>query len=334
MSEAGRKIPASRFVKKLQTGPLMESAEAGKSQGFGRETAKLFVQSPAAVFFLVVIVALVLGAVLIPFFCPFSYAEQNITFTNQPFFSKDPASGFTHIFGTDHLGRDIFTRLWYGARISLTVAGAVALIDCVAGTLYGCISGYLGGGADTVMMRLLEIVNGIPYMIVVLLLMAVLPRGVGTLIVAYSLVGWTSMARLVRSQVLSLKRQDFYMAAKIMGAGLWRMIFVHLLPNMLGLMIVHISLDIPGIIFTEAFLSMLGMGVPPPYPSIGVMIKDGASVFQTYPLQLAVPGLFICLLMLAFNLLGDRLQDVLNPKVRRTAPRGRSVKGKKPKRVF
>lgn len=318
MNQFENQIPAELFkpVSKDKN-VAKEEVQVHASPGFGKETIHIFLENPAAVFLIALLAILVIGAIIIPFLCPFDYAEQNIAFANKSFLSLDPISGNMHIFGTDHLGRDIFARLWYGARISLTVAVAVALIDCAAGVVYGSISACSGDAVDNVMMRILEVISGIPYMVVVLLLMAVLPRGIGTLILAYSIVGWTGMARLVRGQVMSLKKQEYVVAARIMGAGIGRVLSVHILPNMLGLIIVNATLDIPGIIFTEAFLSMLGLGVAPPYPSLGVMANDGVGVFQTYPMQLAVPAVFICLLMLAFNLLGDKLQDALDPRFRR-----------------
>lgn len=295
------------------------------SPSFARETVALLRKNKVAMLSLSVLLLLVLGAVIIPMVWPVDFAAQRVAFANKPFFSRDPVSGLFHVFGTDYLGRDIFVRIWYGARVSLLVAGVVAVIDCVVGVIYGSISGYLGGAVDTVMMRLVEIIKAVPYLVVVLLLMAMLPQGVGTLIVAYTLVGWTGMARLVRGQTASLAGSDFIVAAKIMGAGPKRLMLRHLVPNMMGVIIVNLTLDIPGIIFTEAFLSMLGLGVPPPVPSLGTMVNEGAAVFQTYPARLAVPALFICLVMLAFNLLGDQLQDTLNPKLRRRADRGRDT---------
>lgn len=293
---------------------------------FVRETISILCHNKIAVVSFIMILLLIIGSICFPIFYNFDFASQNVAYANTPFFSKDPSSGFTHIFGTDNLGRDIFVRIWYGTRVSLLVAGVVAIIDCIVGVVYGSISGYIGGMVDNVMMRILEIISGIPYLVVVLLLMAVLPQGVGTLIIAYTLVGWTSMARLVRGQVISLMEREFIIAARIMGASMGRIIFCHLIPNMLGIIIVHMTLSIPGIIFTEAFLSMLGMGVPPPYPSLGIMANEGVAVFQTYPVRLLVPGLFICLIMLSFNLLGDQLQDVLNPRLRRSADYGRYSK--------
>lgn len=295
-----------------------QSSESEREfHGFGRETILRFLHSKTAVISTVILVFIIAGAIIIPLVTPIDFASQNVAFANKPFFSRDPAGGYLHIFGTDHLGRDIFVRIWYGARLSLMVAGAAAVIDTVVGVLYGSISGYLGGKVDNVMMRILEVIGGIPYLVIVLLLMAVLPQGVGTLIVAYTLVGWTGMARLIRGQVLSLCNKEFMIAEKIMGAGMGRIIFRHLIPNMMSVIIVNMTLDIPEIIFTEAFLSMLGMGISVPYPSLGVMVNEGIGVFQVYPARLLVPALLICLTLLSFNLLGDKLQDLLNPKFRR-----------------
>lgn len=285
------------------------------SASFTRGALGSLRRNPVAVLSCSVLLFLVLGAVIFPLLTPFDYAAQNVAFNNQPFFSRDPVSGAMHLFGTDHLGRDIFARVWYGARVSLLVAGVVALIDGVVGVVYGSVAGYLGGGADTVMMRMVEVISGVPYLVVVLLLMAVLPQGIGTLIAAYTLVGWTGMARLVRGQVAALAEREFLIAARISGAGLGRILLRHLIPNTMGVIVVNLTLDIPSILFTEAFLSMLGMGVPPPYPSLGTMVNDGAAVFQVYPARLLVPALLICLTMLAFNLLGDQLQDAFNPKL-------------------
>lgn len=293
--------------------------EEQESGGLIREICSRLIQDRAAVISAGILLFIIMGAILFPLLSPFDFASQNVAFANKPFFSKDPGRGLLHLFGTDHLGRDVFVRIWYGARVSLMVAGAAALIDTVVGVLYGSISGYLGGAVDDVMMRALEVIGGIPYLVIVLLLMAVLPQGIGTLILAYTLVGWTGMARLIRGQVRSLGNREFMVAARVMGAGLGRILFRHLIPNMMGMIMVNMTLDIPGIIFTEAFLSMLGMGVPAPYPSLGVMVNEGIGVFQTYPARLLVPALLICLTMQSFNLLGDKLQDSMNPKFRRAA---------------
>lgn len=260
---------------------------------------------------------LILGAVLVPIISPFDYAAQNVAFSYRGFFAVDPLNGRMHWFGTDALGRDIFVRLWYGARISLTIAALVTVTDCVVGVLYGGISGYFGGKVDLVMMRLLEVISGIPYLIVVLLMLVLFPRGLITIVIAYALVGWTQMARLVRGQVLSLCRREFIITAKVMGAGPLHIILRHLIPNLMNVIVVNITLDIPNVIFTEAFLSMLGLGIAPPLPSLGIMVNEGIAVFQTYPSQLICSAAFICLTMLAFNVLGDELQCAVNPRKRR-----------------
>lgn len=290
---------------------------ARPSISFGKDAFNRIRRSKVAVVCLILLVILILGAIFVPIFSPFDFASQNVAFINQPMFSKDPVTGGIHLFGTDALGRDIFVRVWSGARVSLTVAIVVALIDCLVGVIYGGISGYFGGMVDNVMMRIVEVISGIPYLIIVILLMAVLPRGIGTIIVAYSLTGWTGMARLVRGQVVSLGEQEFVIAAKSMGARPSRIIRLHLVPNILSVIIVNITLDIPSVIFTEAFLSMLGLGIAPPNSSLGIMANDGIQVFQTYPSQLVIPALFICITMLSFNLLGDQLRDAFDPKLRR-----------------
>lgn len=274
-------------------------------------------KSKVAVVCMTLLALIILGAIFCPMFTPFSYSQQNVAFLNQPVMSPDSVTGQIHIFGTDNLGRDVFARVWYGARVSLTVAVAVALIDCLVGVIYGGISGYFGGAVDTVMMRIVEIISGIPYLIIVILLMTVMERGLGTIIVAYSLTGWTGMARLVRGQVVSLKEQEFVIAAKSMGASPARIISKHLVPNVLSVIIVNITLDIPSVIFTEAFLSMLGLGIAPPRSSWGIMANDAIKVFQMYPTQLIIVALFICVTMLSFNLLGDQLRDAFDPKLRR-----------------
>lgn len=274
-------------------------------------------RSKVAMVCTIILVLLIIGAILVPIISPFAINDQNVTFTHKPPMSIDPVNGQVHIFGTDTLGRDIFVRVWYGARISLIVAAAVALIDCVMGIVYGGISGYFGGAVDNVMMRVLEVISGIPYLIIVMLLMVVLERGVGTIILAYSITGWTGMARLVRGQVVALKGQEFLIAAQAMGAKPRRIIARHLVPNILSVIIVNITLDIPSIIFTEAFLSMLGLGISPPETSWGILANDGIQFFQSYPTELLFPALFICFTMLSFNLLGDQLRDAFDPKLRR-----------------
>lgn len=290
---------------------------ARPSVSFMKDAWNRIRKSRVAVICMIILGMIILGAIFCPMLTPFSYSEQNVAFQNKPIMSPDSVTGQMHIFGTDALGRDVFSRVWYGARVSLTVAIAVALIDCLVGVIYGGISGYFGGAVDNVMMRIVEIISGIPYLIIVILLMTVMERGLGTIIVAYSLTGWTGMARLVRGQVVGLKEQEFVIAAKSMGASPARIIGKHLVPNVLSVIIVNITLDIPNVIFTEAFLSMLGLGIAPPKSSWGIMANDAIKVFQMFPTQLVIVALFICVTMLSFNLLGDQLRDAFDPKLRR-----------------
>lgn len=265
----------------------------------------------------VLLLLIVLGAIFLPMLSAFDYAAQNVAYANLAPLSTDPVSGHIHILGTDGLGRDLFVRLWYGARISLIIALAVVAIDCMIGALYGGVSGYLGGMVDQIMMRVVEIISGIPYLIIVLLLTAVLPKGLITIIIAYSITGWTGMARIVRGQVLSLCNREFILAEKAMGIRPSRIIMRHLLPNTASVIIVSVTLDIPNVIFTEAFLSLIGLGIEPPLPSLGILCSQGIQVFQSYPEQLLYPTLLIVLISLSFNFLGDRLQDMINPQARR-----------------
>ncbi len=309
-------VDPAEFVK-VGTDEAGMEVIARPSISFWKDAFTRLRRSKVAIFCIIILVVLLIGAIFIPMFSPFDSAQQNVAFSNQPPMSIDSVTGQAHIFGTDQLGRDIWARIWDGARVSLTVALAVTLIDCIVGIIYGGISGYFGGGIDNVMMRIVEIISGIPYLVIVMLLLIVLPRGLTTIIIAYSITGWTGMARLVRGQVLSLREQEFLIAAETMGAKPSRIIARHLAPNLLSLIVVNVTLDIPNVIFTEAFLSMLGLGIAPPQSSWGILANDGIAVFQIYPTQLVFPALFISITMLAFNLLGDQMRDAFDPKLRR-----------------
>lgn len=273
-------------------------------------------KSKAAIVCIVILLVITLFAIVVPFISPYTMSEQHLEHTNTGFFFRAD-DGHTHIFGTDDLGRDIYVRVWEGARISLFIAVTAVFVNFVVGVIYGGISGLIGGGLDTFMMRVIEIINAIPYLIIVILLMMVMPAGPVTIIVAYATVGWTGMARLVRGQVISLKEQEFVVATKAMGASTARIIARHLLPNILSVVIINITLAIPSAIFTEAFLSFIGMGVPIPLASWGTLANEGVRVFQTQPTQLAIPAFFISITMLSFNLLGDKLRDAFDPRLRR-----------------
>lgn len=227
-----------------------------------------------------------------------------------------------HWFGTDSLGRDLFTRIWVGGRISIIIGLVGALIDTVVGTIYGGISGYKGGFVDDIMMRIVEILGSIPYLVLVILIRCILPGGkstlanIGPLVLAMTITGWTYMARLVRGQILQIKEQEYVLAAKALGANPSRIIAKHLVPNTLGVMIVAITFDIPSFIFAEAFLSFLGLGVKSPMTSWGALASAGQQQMMFYPYQLIFPALAISIVMLSFQLFGDGLRDALDPKLR------------------
>ncbi|QJC54480.1 ABC transporter permease [Paenibacillus albicereus] len=260
--------------------------------------------------FLIVLLALL--ATVGPYLPVQSYDKQVLEDINL-------APSAQHWFGTDELGRDVFARIVYGARISLFIGLAATLIDVVIGIVYGGIAGYVGGRADNVMMRFVDMLYGVPYLLIVILLMVVMGPGLATIIVALSATGWIGMARVVRGQVLTLKSSEYVLAARSMGSGGWRIIRKHLVPNAMGVILVQISFSVPSAIFAEAFLSFLGLGIQPPLASWGVMASDGLSVILSGQWwRLFFPALFISVTMLAFNLLGDGLQDIFNPRQRRS----------------
>ena len=237
---------------------------------------------------LCIIILLILSCVIIPWVTPFDSREQHLSCSNKGFFfscvdERYEGQNLVHVFGTDRLGRDLLVRTFEGGRVSLMIAFAAVAVNLVVGMIYGGISGYFGGLADNIMMRIVEVINGIPYMIIVVLLMMVLPQGIFTMVIAYATTGWTGMARLVRGQCLSLKNQEFVVASEAMGAKAGRIIGKHLLPNALSVIIINVTLAVPSAIFTEAFLSYIGLGVPVPQPSWGMLAQEGASVFQLYP---------------------------------------------------
>jgi oligopeptide transport system permease protein len=223
----------------------------------------------------------------------------------------------SYILGTDHLGRDILTRLMYGTRISLVVAFVAATVNLVIGALYGGLSGYLGGGVDSVMMRVVDIISTIPLTLYVILIKVTLSNGLGGIIIALSSVYWVDMARVVRGQVLSLRQQEFVLAARTIGSGTRTILFRHLIPNAMGPILVTMMMLIPNAIFMEAFMSFIGIGIAPPMASLGTMCSDATEALRSNPYQLFLPALVICLIMFAFNFVGDGLRDALDPKLKK-----------------
>lgn len=226
-------------------------------------------------------------------------------------------SNKTYWFGSDTLGRDIFVRVLNGARISLLIAFVATLVNFCIGVLYGGISGYIGGRTDEIMMRIVDIISVIPLVLYVVLLTVVIGTGLDSIIIAIGSVYWVRMARIVRGQVLSLKEQEYVLAAKTLGASTWRIMLRHLIPNAMGPIIVALTMMIPSAIFTEAFLSFIGLGVSPPVASWGTLANDALTGLRSFGYQLFFPSLAICITMLAFNFLGDGLRDALDPRLRK-----------------
>ncbi|MGX1264389.1 dipeptide transport system permease protein [Rossellomorea marisflavi] len=281
------------------------------SLSYWQDAWKRLMKNKLAMLGLSFLVALIVMAIFGPIISPHNVTKQILADQN-----LSPSAA--HWFGTDDMGRDVFTRTWYGARISLFVGFMAALIDFVIGILYGGISGYKGGKTDNVMMRIIEILYGLPYLLVVILLMVVMGPGLLTIIVALTVTGWIGMARIVRGQVLQIKNYEFVLASKTFGTKTGKIIRKNLLPNTMGPIIVQMTLTVPSAIFAEAFLSFLGLGIQAPYASWGVMANDGLStILSGHWWRLFFPALFISLTMFSFNVLGDGLQDALDPKLRR-----------------
>lgn len=223
----------------------------------------------------------------------------------------------SYLFGTDALGRDILTRLMYGTRVSLLVAFAAAGVNLILGIVYGGISGYFGGQVDMAMMRVVDIISTIPLTLYVILIMVLMGAGLQSIMVALGTTYWVDMARVVRGQVLSLKQQEFVLAAKTIGSSAKTVLLAHLIPNAMGSILVTVTMLIPSAIFMEAFLGFLGIGLQPPLASLGTMCNDATENLRTCPYQLFIPALVIVLIMFAFNFVGDGLRDALDPKLRK-----------------
>lgn len=255
------------------------------------------------------LVFLIVMALIGPSLSPYAYYE-----THLPLKNLRPSLDFW--FGTDELGRDIFTRIWWGARISLFVGITAAVLDVIFGVIYGSIAGLWGGKTDEAMMRIADIIYSIPYLLVVIMLIVVMGSGLASIIIALAITGWIPMARIVRGQILCLKELDYAYAAYALGAGRWRILFRHLLPNAMGSIITTMTFSIPTAIFAEAFLSFLGLGVQAPIASWGTMANDGLSALRYFPWRLFFPAIFISVTMLCFNLVGDGIRDAFDPRLK------------------
>ncbi|MGG7144068.1 ABC transporter permease [Clostridium nigeriense] len=266
-------------------------------------------KNPVAMGALFVLIALILMAIFAPIIRNMDYETVVTTKKN-----LSPNSEFW--WGTDAMGRDLFTRVWIGTRISISIALIATVIDIVVGCLYGGIAAYMGGIVDEVMMRIVEVLNSIPYLIITLLILVVLGNGYFQLMLALCLTAWTGTARMIRGQILQLRESEYVLAAEALGASPMRIIVKHLLPNTIGLIILDVASTIPSVIVSETTLSFLGLGLNIPAFSLGSLLSAGQQAMAFYPYQLLFPTIILCLLILSFNILGDGLRDALDPKLR------------------
>ncbi len=314
----------------------------GESTTFFKDGMRRLRKNPLAMASIVILVLIILTIIIAPMIVPYDYAQIVKGSSNLGPFEYSVAEQaqikagqdvFPHIFGTDSLGRDYFIRVVYGARVSLGVGVFASLLVVIIGMLYGSISGYLGGKVDMIMMRIVDIIYSLPDMLLIILLSVVLretlaPVIEGTflaklgvnmiaLFIVFGLLYWVGMARLIRGQILTIKQNEYVLAAQCIGTSTPRIIRRHILPNCLSVIIITTALQIPSAIFTESYLSFVGLGVSVPMPSLGSLANEARSGLQTYPERLLFPALTICLIVLALNLLGDGLRDAFDPKLSR-----------------
>ncbi len=321
-----------------------------ESSTFWKDGLKRLWKNKVAMTCIFIMAIIILAVIFVPMFWPYSYEQQLGIIAGQP---VDGSFGnlrpfeygesellriengefvFPHLFGTDSAGRDYFIRVIYGARVSLAVGLFASIIVLIIGTLYGSIAGYIGGRVDLFMMRIVDIIYSLPEMLIIILLSVVLNQIFKTVLtggviaalgpnmisifLVFGLLYWVGMARLIRGQILSLKEQDYVLAAKSIGASHSRIIRKHLLPNSISVIIISTALQIPSAIFTESFLSFLGLGVSAPMPSLGSLASNALSGVFSYTYRLIIPAVFIFLIVLSLNLLGDGLRDAFDPKLK------------------
>lgn len=317
-----------------------EKEEIGtEAISFGRDAWRRLIRNKAALVSGIIILLITIMALVGPQMNKWSYKEQDIKASNAPpkiDMLKNiewlPFTGVTsndvdlyedrqlddnYWFGADKLGRDLWTRTWKGTQISLFIGLIATLVDLIIGVAYGGVSGYFGGNTDNIMQRIIEVLMGIPQLVIVILLIMVLKPGLLSIIIAIALTGWIGQARIVRGQILKIKTSEYIMAARTLGARPTRLIGKHLLPNTMGQIIITTMFSIPSAIFAEAFLSFIGLGIPQPKASLGTLIDSGREFVDSHPYQVLFPAIVLALILICFNLFADGLRDAFDPKMRR-----------------
>ncbi|MFZ7223794.1 oligopeptide ABC transporter permease OppC [Avibacterium endocarditidis] len=290
---------------------LGEQLDKVEGRSLWQDARRRFFRNKAAVVSLFVLFLILLFVTFAPMLMPFSYDD-----TDWAMMSSPPDFESMHYLGTDGLGRDLLVRIAIGGRISLLVGIAGAFIAVLVGTLYGATAGYVGGKTDAILMRILEILYSFPFMFFVILLVTFFGQNILLIFVAIGMVSWLDMARIVRGQTLSLKRKEFIEAAIVCGVSPSQIVWRHIVPNVLGVVVVYASLLVPGMILFESFLSFLGLGTQEPLSSWGALLNDGANSMEAAPWLLIFPALFLVVTLFCFNFIGDGLRDALDPKDR------------------
>lgn len=276
-----------------------------------RDAFSRLAHNRAAVASAAILALIVLAAIIVPWISPYNYYTPQWAQLDMP-----PNLHSGHIFGTDDLGRDLLVRVMWGCRVSLMIGIVASIVSVVIGVFWGATAGYLGGTVDSIMMRVVDILYSVPFIPFVIVLVVIFGRNLFLIFVAIGAVSWLDIARIVRGQTLSLRSREFIEAARASGVRGTGIVVRHLIPNLLGIVVIYATLTVPSVILFEAFLSFLGLGVQAPMTSLGVLVSDGASELQSYPFLLLIPAVFLALIVYCLNFLGDGLSDALDPKER------------------
>lgn len=309
MSEINKEAITDDMFELLDESEKNSEFIAMESKTFFQDAWGRYKKNKLALAGLIFLVIMVVLAIFVPILSPYGFESQDLTM-------KNALPTLAHPFGTDKLGRDIFVRVMYGGRISLAIGFASAAINLVIGVLYGGISGYIGGKVDMIMMRIIDIIYAVPTLLYVILILMVFGNSIGSMLLAICLTSWIGMARQVRTQIMSIKEMEYSLAAIVIGASHKRILLKHLVVNALGPIIVSLTMMVPSAIFTESFLSFVGIGLDPSIPSWGKLANDCRGLFFTYPIQIVWVVLAICLTILSLNFIGDGIGEALQSKTR------------------